>query len=214
MDKAKILKRLDICLRIVKGDKDKYKLAICQAQLGNYPEAQKLFEQSCIGMLQTKWWTNISQPNLLVDICILSGRTDAYPAILLELELYKQDDRGNSLVALYSYATMELLTSPHKNIEGWIKGLLKDAKIKYTFAMGQVFEAIVAQDQTAFDVGLANLLKAHEGMAKRGSLRETATGLLCMPAMSLAYVALKYDLKVEIVNDYFSQGYLEYLTGR
>lgn len=214
MDKAKVRKYFENYQRIVKFDRDKYFLAICEVQLGNYSEGQRLFQQSCAGMFQTKWWLKTSQPNFLVDICILAGQTDAYPAILSELELYKQDNRGNSLVALYSYATMELLTSPHKNIEGWIQGLLKYPKYKDIFAMGQVFEAIVAQDQAAFEVAMANLLKAHEGMAKRGSLRETATGLLCMPAMSLAYVALQYDLKVEITNDYFSQGYLEYLTGR
>jgi hypothetical protein len=48
-------------------------------------------------------------------------------------------------------------------------------------------------------------------MAKHGDLRWTAEGLLCMPAMSLAYVARKRDLKVEIENDYLSIGYLEYL---
>lgn len=82
------------------------------------------------------------------------------------------------------------------------------------FAIGQTLEAIVAQDQAAFDSALASLLKAHQGMAKRGSLRETATGLLCLPAMSLAYVALKYHLKVEIVNDYFSGEYLGYLMSQ
>ncbi len=130
MDKAKAFQYLEDYQRIVKYDQEKYFLAICQLQLGNYPEAQQLFQQSCARMLQTRWWTKISQPDLLVDICILSGQMDVYPEILPELELYKQDYRGDSLVAMYSYAIMELLPSPHKGITQWIQGLLKRPKYK------------------------------------------------------------------------------------
>ena len=212
---SKVLKHLDNCQRILKPeyDEDKFLLAICQTQLGNYAEAQRLFEKSCKGMLKTQWWKKTSEPNLLVDICILCGRIEFYPDVERELDYYKIDYRGNSLVALYSYAVMELLSPSRNDITKWIQGLLKKPKVKDTFAMGKVFQAILDENQSAFNDGLTHLLKAHEGIAKYGSLRESAEGLLCMSAMSLAYVASKRNLKVQVENDYFSIGYLEYLLG-
>ncbi len=147
----------------------------------------------------------------LVDICVLAGRADLYPAVLKELNLYHLDYRGNSLVALYSYALMELLLASGNDITECIQVLLKRPKVKDTFAIGRVLQAIVKEDQALFHEASVNLLKAHEGMAKHGALRETAEGLLCMPAMSLAYIARKHGLKVDIENDYLSIGYLEYL---
>ena len=179
--------------------------------MGDYDEAQRLFEKSYFGMLKTQFWKATGEPNHLVDICILSGKPHHYPEVVQELNLYRMSRRRNSLVALYAYALMELFIPSGQNITTWIEGLLKEPKVKDTFAMGQALQAIVKEDQALFHEASANLLKAHEGMAKHGALRETAEGLLCMPAMSLAYMARKRGLKVEIENDYLSIGYLEYL---
>jgi hypothetical protein len=214
MDHAKILRFLNNYQQFLKPEDDqrKFYLAICQVQLGNYDEAQRLFEKSCSGMFKNQLWKRTSQPNWLVEICVLAGRADLYPKVLKELNLYRMDYRGDSLVALYAYALMELLLPSGRDVTEWIQILLKRPKVKNTFAIGQIIRALVNEDLSALSDAVTDLLKAHEGMAKHGALRETAEGLLCMPAMSLAYVALKHNLKVEIDNDYLSIGYLEYLS--
>jgi hypothetical protein len=55
------------------------------------------------------------------------------------------------------------------------------------------------------------LIEAHYGMAKFGGLRETAEGFLCLPAMSLAKVALARKMAVDAHSEYLSSGYLDYL---
>lgn len=214
---AKALKFLNDYQRILKPEDSlrKFYLAICQVQLGDYAEAQRLFERSCTAMFSPRpFWRDSGQPHWLVDICVLSGRTDLYPAVLRELEAYKMIPLGRSLIALYAYALMELLLPAGGNITQWTQGLLKKPKVKETFAMGLALQAIVEGDQSSLNNALTHLLKAHEGMAKHGGLRESAEGLLCMPAMSLAYIALKRNMKIEVENDYLSIGYLEYLMTR
>ncbi len=213
INRTKVLEFLTDYRNILKPNDydDKFLIAICYVQLDDYPKAQELFEQSCKAMFTTQLWRSTSQPNWLVDICVLSGRKDLYPKVQQALESYKSDYRGGSLVALYSYALMELLLPAGNEIDPWIQGLLKKPKVKDTFAIGQVLQAIVEENQIGLDSALESLLKAHAGMAKYGGLRETAEGLLCMPAMSLAYVALQRGLTVNIENDYFSRGYVDYL---
>jgi hypothetical protein len=102
---------------------------------------------------------------------------------------------------------------------GWdisvsIKALLKKPKWKLTYAAGQVLQSIVDENSLALNTTLLSLLKAHEGSAKHGELRETAEGLICMQAMALAYAALKRNLKIEIENEYFSKSYLDFLLAR
>jgi hypothetical protein len=217
VDRAKVLKYIDGYQRRLKPDDDqrKFYLAVCQVQLRDYAEAQQLFEKSCNAMFGARpLWKDSGQPHWLVDICVLSGRTDLYPKVLRELDAYKTIPLGRSLVALYAYALMELLLPSEGNITQWIQDLLVKPKVKDTFAMGQALQAIVDRDQSALNDALTSLLKAHEGMAKHGGLRESAEGLLCMPAMSLAYAALKRNLKVEMENDYLVIGYLGYLLDR
>ena len=55
------------------------------------------------------------------------------------------------------------------------------------------------------------MLKAHEGMAKFGALRESSEGLICMPAMSVAYIAFKRNLGIDIKNDYLPLQYIDFL---
>jgi hypothetical protein len=180
VDRTKVLRFLNAYQQgfKYKDNAEEFELAICQVQLGDYAEARKSFEKSCKGMLKTRFWETTSEPNILVDICALSGRTNLHPKVLQELETYKTDHRGDSLVALYAYALMDLLLPSGNDITVWIQYLLKKPKYKDTFAMGQTLQAIVDKDQAALDIALANLLKAHEGMANYGGLRETAEGLL------------------------------------
>ena len=213
MDRAKVLKFMDSYQQKFKyqHNVEDFKLAICQVQLGNYADARQSFERSGEGMFKFPLWEHTGQPHWLVDICVLAGRADLYPSVMQELEAYKVNPLGKSLIALYAYALMEMLLPSGNDIAIWIQSLLKKPKVKRTFAMGHVLQAILEGDQSLFHESLANLLKAHEGKAKHGELRWTAEGLLCMPAMSLAYVALKRNLRVDIENDYLPIGYLEYL---
>jgi hypothetical protein len=112
VDRAKVLKYIDGYQRRLKPDDDqrKFYLAVCQVQLRDYAEAQQLFEKSCNAMFGARpLWKDSGQPHWLVDICVLSGRTDLYPKVLRELDAYKTIPLGRSLVALYAYALMELL---------------------------------------------------------------------------------------------------------
>jgi hypothetical protein len=159
-----------------------------------------------------KIWKDTAQPNWLTDICILSGRTDLFPQVLKELELYKQiPSKGDSPGAMYPYGLMELLMPSGWDIYKSIQVLLKRPKYKDLYAIGETLKAIINNDQLSFIEGLQHLLKSHEGIAKYGGLRESAEGFLCMPAMSLAYVAVKRDMKIEIDSNYFSLGYLKFL---
>jgi len=157
------------------------------------------------------FWRVSAQPHWLVDVCLMSGRNNCFGDVWRELDLFKAGPTGDNYLALYSYAVMELLLPSGWEIDKSIQGLLSKPKIKDGCAMGHALESIVKNDQTNFTTSMLSLLKAHEGMAKHGGLRETAEGFLCMPAMSLAYVASKRNLKVEFENDYLSIGYLEFL---
>jgi hypothetical protein len=200
-------------------DDFKFFNAICYVQLGNFAKARRLFEISFTAMFSPPlFWRDSGQPHWLVDVCVLSGRKNRYADVIDELEAYKLNPPGSpsaaiSYAALYAYSVIELLAPSGTDIGGLIEGLLKRPKSEDGYGMGQTLRAIIRNDQPALDEGLGNLLKAHEGMAKRGGMRKTAEGFLCLPAMTLAYMALQRNLKVELENDYLSLGYLQFLAG-
>lgn len=197
-----------------KGDLD-FLPALCYVALGDFKKAKQLFENSCLAMfIPPMWWQDTSQPNWLVDICLLSGRTELLPKVLRELDYYKADPRGKSYAALYSYGTLELLFSSEAEIQRCIAGLVNKPRIKIGYALGNVLLSIWKGSQSDFDNALYILLSVHEGMAKHGMLRETAEGLICMSGMSLAYAALQRNLQVDIRSDYLSREYLDFLLRR
>jgi hypothetical protein len=106
---------------------------------------------------------------------------------------------------------MEILYPSSGNISEWIKDLLKRPKYKDLYAAGFVLQSILDGEQNAFNDSLQLLLKAHEGIAKHGGLRCCPEGWLCLPGMTLSFLAVQKGLKVEIENEYLSLGYLEYL---
>jgi hypothetical protein len=198
-------------------EQDYFYLAICEIILGNYPKAKNLFTESIIAMFGTNsFWRASSQPNWLVDIAILSGRSDLYPSVLEELTLYrlsstKSKPVGNSPMAHYCYSVMEIACPNSGNISEWIKDLIKRPKYKDLYAAGLALQAILSKDQASFISSLHLILKAHEGQAKHGDLRWSPEGWLCLPAMTLSFLACQKNLKVEIDNEYLSLGYLAYL---
>jgi hypothetical protein len=201
----KILKRSDRSLAFLMG--------ICHIQLGDYKKGRRLFERSCHATFKHPFYWKISdQPNWLVDICVLSGKTNRYPDVLRELELFKKTDRGMlSLWALYAYGVMEFLLPTGWNVATSIQELLNVPKSKVSYANGEALLAINEKDQTGLESALISLLKAHEGKAKYGALRETSEGLLCMSAMTLAIAGIKHGLSVDMDSNYFSNGYIKFL---
>jgi hypothetical protein len=201
----KILKRSDRSLAFLMG--------ICHIQLGEYRKGRRLFDKSCRAMFKPPfYWKGTAQPNWLVDICVLSGKTNRYPDVLRELELFKKTDLGmRSLLALYAYGVMEFLLPTGWSISTSIQELLNVPKAKESYAKGEALLAINEKDRAGLERALISLLKAHEGKAKYGALRETSEGLLCMSAMSLAIAGLKHGLSVDMDSNYFSNGYIKFL---
>lgn len=197
-------------------DQTRFYLGNCYVQLGDYIEAQRQYERSFLAMFgPRKDWKGTGKVDWLVDTCVLSGREDLYPDVARELELYKKlSSKGGSAMAFYAYGLMEYLLPSGWDISVSIKGLIRRPTWKLTFAIGHVIQSIMDQDTPALRDTLLNLLKVHEGMAKHGALRETPEGLICMQAMSLAYVARKRGMKIDIENEYLSLGYLDFLVER
>ena len=191
--------------------------AICHLQLGNYKEAKRLFKVSFQAMLKPPhMWKLGGAPELLVNVFMISGSRQYARDVRLHLEEYKRNPPGNpsaafAYIALYAYSVMEMLLPSGDPIQKYIEGLLTKPKIKDGYAMGKILKAITERDQTVFNESMTDLLKAHEGIAKYGGLRESAEGFLCMPAMTFAHIALQNTMKVELKNDYLSIKYLNFL---
>jgi hypothetical protein len=196
-----------------------FNLAICHVLLENYVEANVLFREAIVRMLSPNpIWKASAQPEWLIDIALMSGRSDLYPAIKEELNVMRINSSiihpvGTSLPAQYCYSVMEILYPETGNILEWIENLLKRPKVKEFYAIGQCLQSIVKIDQIGFDQSLCAILKSHEGKAKHGELRWTPEGWLCLSAMSLSFIAIQKRLRVEIENDYLSIGYLTFLSG-
>jgi hypothetical protein len=210
--RAKYEQALEVFVQPPRSSGKHLMTAICLTQLGRYSRARQFYYVALHGFLKDRrGWYGTSQPNWLVDTHILAHRPSLYPKVRDEIEAYKRDYRGDSLMALYSYALVCLVFGDDAEAGNYVNGLLKRPKIKDTFAMGQIIEAISVQDQPAFDTSLDALLQAHRGMAKFGGLRETPEGFLCLPAMSLSRIALEHDMAVNVESEYLSRGYLDYL---
>lgn len=188
----------------------KLMVAICLTQLRRYPDAMHCYSLALQHSLEDRFWHRTSRPNWLVDAYSLANQPDLYPKVLKEVEDYKHDYRGKSLVAIYAYAVVHLLSSADQEARRYVPELLKRSEVKWALAIGRVIEAIVERNQLDFDVALGDLLKAHRGMAKFGRLRETPEGFLCLPGMSLSVIALERGLKVNAESEYLSKGYLDY----
>lgn len=185
--------------------------AICLTKLERYADAKHSYGSALRAMLKDRWWHKTSQPDWLVNTYELAGEGSLYSRVLKEIEDYKLDDRGSSLVAFYAYATIRLVASKDDEAREYVPKLLARPKVKDTFAAGKVIETILEQSQPAFDAALDGLLKAHRGMAKFGDLRESPEGFLSLWAMLLAKIALQRGLLVDTESEYLSKAYLDYL---
>ncbi|MCP4426768.1 MAG: hypothetical protein GY803_19930 [Chloroflexi bacterium] len=210
-------------LELVFYSKDKHdswfrlKAAICLVKLGKYTKANHEFSAALSGgSFQNgpgfMFFLFTGQIEKLVEAYILASQPTSFSKTLTEqIEAYKLDPRGDSLYALYTYALMCLLNDNDQQTAPYVSGLLKKPKVKETYAIGKTIQSILDRDQHAFDVALNELLMAHRGMAKFGSLRETPEGFLSLAAMTLSKMALDRNMTVNAESEYLSEGYLDYL---
>lgn len=201
-------------------EQDYFDLGICEVVLENFPKAMEFFDLAVSRMFEDRpYWRASSSVDWLVEISILSGRTEIFPSVLEELTIYKLSSTksspvGNSPLAHYCYSVMELLFPSSGHLDEWIGDLLKRPKYKDLYAAGLTIQSIRNNDQSAFDQSFQMLLKVHEGQAKLGGLRWSPQGWLCLHAMTLAYLALQKNLEVTCTNDYFSLEYIQFIMGK
>lgn len=188
-----------------------YKLANCYLWMNKFIEAKEYYTQSAIAMfILPKSWKDTGQTDWLVNVCVLAGRSDLYSRVVKELVLCKSIDIGTYPIFYYSMCVMDFL-GVQKNGPMWIAKLLEKTKIKETFYMGEAFQAILDKNETNLNLALTNLLIKHQGRAKHGDLRETAEGLICIPAMTIGYIGLLNNMHITVESEYFSGRYLEFL---
>ena len=186
-------------------------VAICLTKLGRFPDARRSYSTSLQSALEDRLWHLSGEINRLVETFLLSNESELLPRVLDEVEVYKLDPRGNALLPLHTYGLVCLLCGKDERANDYVPGLLKKPRIKDTFAMGGTIKSIIERDQAGFDAALGGLLNAHRGKAKFGGLRETPEGYLCLPAMSLARLALERGMQVELASEYLSREYLNYI---
>ncbi len=192
--------------------------AMCQIRLQNYEAAQ----ENCLVALTNctygkeepgyRAFIGTSEIEKLPELYILAGQPDAFwPQLVMEVDAFRQDPRGNSLAAHYAYALLDFLVGEDAKALLHYAPLTKYPKVKEMFAIGEVVAAIAQRNQQSFDDALKHLLIAHRGMAKFGGLRETPLGYLCLSAMCLAKLARERGLTINAESEYFSQAYLAFL---
>jgi hypothetical protein len=192
---------------------DRLHVGICLTKLERYSEALDTYRWTLRAFLKDRrGWHGTSQPNWLIDCYVLANQQDLYPQVWREIEGYKLDRRGGSLVALYAYAMLRLASGEDSKTTDYIAGLLKKPKVKDMCAAGKAIQSLVDGNQTTLDRALAELLNAHQGMAQHGSLRWSPEGYLCLPVMSLSKMALDRGMAVNVESAYLSKGYLDYLA--
>jgi hypothetical protein len=214
----KYLKELEFYTQ--KPDSSGFRLmvAICHTQLGNFVEARNNYQQTLEGgKFQGKpgftFFVFTGEVEKLCEVFILAGQPKSFAKIWKQqMESYRLDSRSDAVIPQYAFALQCLIENVDEQAEQYIRQLLKKPKYKDTFATGQVIEAIVSRDQTAFDQAMVGLIKAHRGMAKYGSLRETPLGFLSLSAMGLSKMALDRGMSVNVESEYLPRGYLNYLV--
>ena len=186
--------------------------AICLTQLGRYVEAQDLYRRATWGFISLRrLWHMPGCPHQPVEAYVLAGQPQPYARVYQEVNVYKEDRRGESLVALYAYALLELIVDNDNRAVEYVPGLLQYPEYREMVAIGQTIAAVVHRAQAEFDNALTVLLEAHRGMAQHGALRSTPEGFISLPGMCLAKMALDRGLVIQLASEYLPKDYLAYL---
>ena len=190
-----------------------YKKAICFVCLKEYDQAQILFQSALINShTDSEIWAISNQPDLLVDICLLSGEFDLVSKIHDELSGYIATRKELYYPDYYALILESFSANFQEHVfENWVAKLLEKPSVKEGYEIGRIAQSMIAKNQSGFDVSLQGLLRVHDNMAKRGGLRETPEGLFCLKAMSLAHYAIQMNLDVNYGNFFLPTEYLEYL---
>jgi hypothetical protein len=184
-------------------------LGNCYLFQGEYLNGNKWFLKSFGRMFRERPFWKTGNPDQFVDIWLLSNKKGHANQVHTELvEFRKIRYVGDSPLADYAFSLWKLCTTNDQlDIQDYNSLLKLENRHKYGYYLGRTLQSISNIDNKQFPESIKGLLKAHEGSAKHGSLRETAEGLICLSAMALALLAIKRGLEVNIINDY----YLEYL---
>lgn len=193
-------------------DSEKFNIGICHICLGNYPEAKASLEESIMIMIENpRLWFLMEMPSLLIDIWVLSGREELYDEIYQHVVLFREAKGDELFLVNYAYTLLNLLTFSSLKKSTNVDKLLSRPKYVYYHSTGLALKAIIEKDKMSFRQSMDVLLKTHDGMAKHGMLRETPRGFFSLPAMSLAYAALKHGMKVDLNSEYVPMDYLYYI---
>jgi hypothetical protein len=191
-----------------------YKKAICFICLGEYRKAQAHFV-SCLKGLRTtfKLWAMSNQPDLLVNVWLLSGNLDMLSKIRADLDSYLASQREVNYLGDFSLLLLKMVARQDRATSPFIAKLLANPSLKDGYEIGTIAQSVVNRDQDRLNLSLQNLLDIHNKSAKYGSLRETPEGLICLNAMSLAHCAIQRNLDIQYNGYYLPIDYLEFLYG-
>jgi hypothetical protein len=210
-NRQKYIQTLEAFSRPPTGSGKQLTIAICLMKLDDYPAAQHFYGLSVQSAFRDRLVFLSGNINELVDAFILANQPSLSSRVVQEVQGYKLDPRSHSLLALYAYAVSCLITHTDEDARDYVRGLLNKPKIRWTFAMGMMLQAIINRDQLDLERALRTLLLAHERQVKFGGLREAPDGFACLSAMSLSQLALQRGLVASADSEFFVQGYLDYL---
>lgn len=190
-------------------------LGIYYICLRKFDEARDWFSISLTHMFSPRpFWKGGGEPNLLVDVWMMSNQNKLFDKVNKEIEGYQKSRTIINPMGSYALCILGLSKSISTDFSPHINTLKKKPKYKDLYSIGNAIESILEMDEIGLQNSLYDLLKSHAGMAKHGALRESAEGLICLSAMSLGLAAQKRGMSLNIENEYFSMGYLNYLIGK
>lgn len=194
------------------SDSLNYKKAICFICLGEYEKAQAHFESSLRGLRTTfKLWAVSNQPDLLINVWLLSGNLSVLTKVRADLDNYLASQKEVNYLGDFSLLLLKMIARQDHATLPLIAKLLANPSIKNGYQIGAIVQSIVSRDQDRMNLSLRNLLDIHNRSAKYGSLRETPEGLICLNAMSLAHCAIQRNLDIQHNGYYLPMDYLEFL---
>ena len=185
-----------------------FNLGNCFLRKNDFTKATKYYQmsiQACFSNNQL--WRASGQANWIVDILILSKQLHLLDKVIRELEKFsKVGEQSEWPVTHYAFCITDMLNGNSRS-EYWIDKLLERKKVKEILFEGEALLAIKNQNESGFNMALLDLLKVHNGQAKQGGLRWTAEGLICMPAMSMIYIAQQHGIKTVVASEYIVPEY-------
>ena len=192
---------------------DQVMAAICEIKLRSYATAKERCFLALQGYLrERRFWLMGSRPELLVETSILAGVSSPWDGrVAKEVSSYRLDYRGDSAIAHYAYALVELAQHADEQTETHVPQLTRVRRDAWLSSIGQTIEAISRRNQQGFDTALVGLLEAHKRMAKFGAIRESPEGFVSLAGTCLSKLALDRGMRVEVNSEYLPIEYLRYL---